>query len=424
MKLDLVPLAADPIPIGNEAQATVWAARTNDPIFIARPADGSRFAAGWYSARIELRAREGRIADPQLYVPDVTGRYAEARSVRLAGTGPVFSAQFHVSRDVDHLRLDPSCEPCVFTCGLLRVEPARRAESLLKGWLSAAERATAAFTRREPDLTPEMRRHWEERGYLVLPGFYSDAELDAAERVLHRAWKENEPRIVVDDLTTNQRMLLMEVSEEARRDHRFKVNDLFLEHQEIRRLALNSRLTPIVRELLGQVPVICNSLNFQLGSSQPDHVDALYMTPQTPGQLVASWVALEDCHPDSGPLRYFPGSHKIPPYIFSNGGYTSIPKEMDQWRAYMAEHVEKMGLAPEVFLARRGDVFIWSAYLLHGGSHIVDPARTRRSIVFHYLSVDDVLAINFRVKPFEGGFWLDRPHAPIPNPKGPPPLTY
>ena len=119
----------------------------------------------------------------------------------------------------------------------------------------------------------------------------------------------------------------------------------------------------------------------EIGSAQPDHVDSLYMTPRSPHHLVAIWVALEDTHPDAGPLRYYPGSHKIPQYVFSNGSHHFIQDEMPLWDRHMRAQVEALKLQPEVFLARKGDVFVWSAYLLHGGSDIRDPARTRKSVV-------------------------------------------
>ena len=391
MKLDLKPLGSDPKPLGTQGGATTWAARTDDPIFIARPPNRGKLGAGWHSASVELTAREGQIVEPRLYLPDAAGRWTEARSVSMAGEGTTYCADFHLPHEVDHVRFDPSRAPCVFACGSLSVE------------------------RAQPGATPEMRAFWEQNGYVVLPGFYSGDEVDEAQRALEHAWATRAPRIVVDDLMTGQRLPLKDVSEEARRDHRFKVNDLFLEHEEVRRLALNKRLTPIIRDLLGHVPVICNSLSFQQGSSQPDHVDALYMTPPTPGHLVASWVAVEDCDVNAGPLRYFPGSHRIPPYVFSSGKHTYIPEEMDAWNAYMREHVERLGLKPEIFPARRGDVFIWSAYLLHGGSHIVDTKLTRKSVVFHYLSESDCRTHNFRLIPCHGGYWMHRRHPAVPG---------
>ena len=419
MRLDLAPLAADPTPQHSDGGATVWTARTDDPIFIARPANGDRLAPGWHSATIALQCRAGRIDEPRLYLPDAMGRFAEARSVPMAGANGTYSAEFHLTHEIDHLRFDPSRAPCVFTCEPLRIERTRRVQSAMEGLRTVARnaryRVTGLVGKGRPGASPQVRKQWEELGYAVLPGFYSGEELDAAQKALEHAWNTNAPRIVVDDLMTGQRLRLKDVTEDARRNHRFKVNDLFLEHGEVRHLALNARLTPIIRDLLGHVPVICNSLSFQQGSGQPDHVDALYMTPPTPGHLVATWVAVEDCDLRAGPLRYYPGSHRIPPYVFSNGKHTYIPEEMDSWNAYMREHVERMGLKPEVFPARRGDVFIWSAYLFHGGSEIADPTLTRKSVVFHYLSESDCRQHNFTLVPCQGGFWMHRRHPAVPG---------
>jgi len=273
-------------------------------------------------------------------------------------------------------------------------------------------------------LTAQMRESWDRDGLLVLPGFYSPAEVEDAQASLREAWEQGAPRIVVDDLVTGERLPLARVSEQARREHRFKVSDLYLEREAVRRLALNERITPIVAALLGQPPVLCNSLSFEQGSAQPDHVDSLYMTPRTPHHLVAIWVALEDTHPDAGPLRYYPGSHKIPQYVFSNGSHHFIQDEMPLWDRHMRAQVEALKLQPEVFLARKGDVFVWSAYLLHGGSDIRDPARTRKSVVFHYLSKQDCLAHRLALAPEGPGFWLYRQHPAVPGEDDPawPPL--
>lgn len=255
---------------------------------------------------------------------------------------------------------------------------------------------------------------WKRDGFCVLPAFYSHADIDVVRDEQQRAWNEGKPRIVVDDLMTGRRLRMQDVSENDKVDHRFKVNDLYLESSTIRALALNDRLTPVLAQLLGHIPVVCNSLSFEQGSGQPDHVDALYMTPRSRGHLIAIWVALEDCHADAGPLRYYPGSHKIEPYVFSSGSNHFIQEEMKNWQTYMEGEVQRMGLKPTCFAARKGDVFIWSAYLLHGGEPIRNHQLTRRSLVFHYYSEPDarMLAGNDLV-PEGGGYWLYRAHQPV-----------
>jgi hypothetical protein len=72
---------------------------------------------------------------------------------------------------------------------------------------------------------------------------------------------------------------------------------------------------------------------------------------------------------------------------------------MPKWEAYMQEQVAKLQLAAQTFEARRGDVFIWNSYLLHGGCPIARPGKTRQSIVFHYYSEEDARALRMRLVP-------------------------
>ena len=263
--------------------------------------------------------------------------------------------------------------------------------------------------------TSEAIAEWDARGVLVLPHFYDDAEIDAVLADYHELWSEGRARVTVDDMDVDRRMRLRDVPAEARKVHRFKVNDLYLEQESVRRLALNDRLVPLLQQLLGERPAVCNSLSLEYGTEQEDHVDSLFMTPRTPTHLVAAWVALEDCAPESGLLRYWPGSHRIEPYVFSNGERHFVPEELGAWQSWMRGQVQQHGLQSELFGARKGDVFIWNAQLLHGGSRITEPGRTRRSIVFHYFSESDCRAMGHRLAPESGGFWIRRSHQPIPG---------
>jgi hypothetical protein len=256
---------------------------------------------------------------------------------------------------------------------------------------------------------------WNARGVLTLPRFYSDAEIDAVLADYRALWGEGRARVTVDDMDLGRRMRLRDVPADARASHRFKVNDLYLEQASVRRLALNDRIVPLLQNLLGERPAVCNSLSLEYGTEQDDHVDSLFMTPRTPAHLVAIWVALEDCTPESGLLRYWPGSHRIEPYVFSNGQRHFVPEELGAWQAWMRAQVQQHGLRSELFRANKGDVFVWNAQLLHGGSPIAGRGHTRRSIVFHYFSESDCRAMGCRLVPESGGFWIRRAHQPIPG---------
>ena len=49
---------------------------------------------------------------------------------------------------------------------------------------------------------------------------------------------------------------------------------------------------------------------------------------------------------------------------------------------------KEAGLQKDRFLAKKGDVLIWSASLMHGGSPVESPIRTRKSLVTHYCPAD------------------------------------
>src|SRR5438477_11266132 len=220
-------------------------------------------------------------------------------------------------------------------------------------------------------LTPEQKDKWERDGYLVLPQFFGPDIVDPINALIERLSDPTKRpqdlanRIVVDLLygqTGKQRTRLADAPPAALKEP-VKFNDLLLECDEIRACNLHPRLVPILDELLDGPPVACNSLNFIQGSGQTEHIDSWFMPPPTPGKMVVTSVCLEDVHPDAGPLFYLPGSQKIPPYRFSNGTIRAIDGEMGACHAYLDQAIKERGLRREIFLGRKGDVFIWSCQI-------------------------------------------------------------
>jgi hypothetical protein len=242
--------------------------------------------------------------------------------------------------------------------------------------------------------TPELRRNWQD-GYLQLPKFFSDAEVESVNDCVDRLWRDRARDgrpIDVDyflDAAPWCTAALKDVPDEARR-RPHKVNNLYYWEEAVRRMVLDERLAAVVRLLLDGDPCALTTLNFELGSQQMLHQDTLYMPPAIPYRMVAAWVALEDISPEAGPLTYVPGSNRIPPYFFTTGrlGWHGAP-EMPQFEAHMKRHVAERGLRQVEFCARKGDVFIWHPLLYHGGTRILDRTKTRKSLVTHYFAAAD-----------------------------------
>jgi len=146
-----------------------------------------------------------------------------------------------------------------------------------------------------------------------------------------------------------------------------------------------------VRLLVEREPMPFQTITSHKGSQQREHSDSIHMTTYPIGYLTAAWVAFEDIHPDSGPLVYYPGSHRLP-YVFSKdvgiaedeyrtrGFEPYFEKYEPRIQEMLAEH----GMKSHYFHAKKGDVLFWHANLLHGGSARRDLRLSRRALVNHY----------------------------------------
>ena len=149
------------------------------------------------------------------------------------------------------------------------------------------------------------------------------------------------------------------------------------------------------------------------GSEQPIHIDYPYVREQQHiAHLAASWIPLEDIHPDAGPLSYFPGSHKPDVCGFFDWGRGSILMEDDSIRtpaefsAYLDARVRIAGIKELEFCPRRSDALLWHGSLAHGGTRIKNSDLTRRSIVTHYTSLGAYPPLHMRPDAIAEGLCL------------------
>ena len=141
--------------------------------------------------------------------------------------------------------------------------------------------------------------------------------------------------------------------------------------------------------LYGRDPFPFQTLNFPYGSAQHVHTDDVHFSSMPKGFMRGVWVALEDVHQDSGPLVYFPKSHRskyisaktqnINSKLIENAKYPQKYFE-DYWKKL----IKKKNFKKEIFLDKKDQVFIWHANLIHGGSNILNRNLTRWSQVTHY----------------------------------------
>jgi phytanoyl-CoA hydroxylase len=250
----------------------------------------------------------------------------------------------------------------------------------------------------------KLLRHWHANGYAVLENCIPHDDVDSVLEDLDGIWRERR-RMCIDVLTDGRRTYVDEVDESVR-EVPYKLNDQYLTSEAVRRIFFNERILRF-GELVFDRPVVgCNSLTFERGTQQPAHIDHVYMTPNPPRRLLASWVALEDIRAEAGPLLLWAGSHRLPAFDFGGGAYHFKPDLDPAHTTYVGEQKERF--PRREFLARKGDVLLWHAFFVHGGAPIIDPSATRKSMAFHYYSTEVIGPRNPDVRSYGRAYYLEK----------------
>jgi len=173
-----------------------------------------------------------------------------------------------------------------------------------------------------------------------------------------------------------------------------RLQDAWVYNEDIRAIAANHAVLDLLAKLYGRRPFPFQTLNFPVGTQQHLHSDSVHFSSIPERFMCGVWLAMEDAHPDAGPLTYLPGSHKWP--ILSNTmiGRRGYHGDRDHAQAPFEPAwqtlIKHSGIQPEVFLPKKGQALIWAANLLHGGSRQINPKLTRWSQVTHYYFEDCV----------------------------------
>lgn len=186
-----------------------------------------------------------------------------------------------------------------------------------------------------------------------------------------------------------------------------RIGQLHQKEPGLMELASSTKLKNFLKWALGDDPVLMGSLQFQKGTQQEAHIDAIFFWPEPSYSMAGVWVALEDIHEDAGPLFYLPGSHRWPFHrsedvacirsdltklrvaalkdkLTPEERGTLIGEMGNAWTNEL-QKLEKQYQVPRVPICMKaGDVVVWHSLLAHGGSPRNDVTRSRLSAVFHY----------------------------------------
>ena len=198
-----------------------------------------------------------------------------------------------------------------------------------------------------------------------------------------------------------------------RSDYPTRVMDAWPDIEGIKQLALAPQVLSVLRTLYGREPIPMQTLNFGRGTQQSVHSDSVHFSSVPHGFMCGVWVALEDVDENNGALEYYPGSQRLPYLDLSSFGMTGSDQKgyelYGSYEAFVQSAIKELKLERRVLAVPKGHAIIWAANLLHGGSPIKDPSRSRHSQVTHYFFEDCLYYQPQRSDPFLGRIqWLDK----------------
>ena len=213
-------------------------------------------------------------------------------------------------------------------------------------------------------------RHFLREGFMILDDF------------IPKAW--------CDQINTDLDSLIAQGVLQYRH-HGQRVEHLFQHSQATRNVWAHNQILKILSAIYDDVAMPCQTLNFIHGSQQDVHQDLVHLTPFPAGLMNGVWVALEDVHPDAGPLVVYPGSHRLP-RLYTRA--VPVDKVLDgDWVRFASKYTPRLkqliqdsGLKPYYYTPKVGSVLIWHEVLAHGGSPCKNRELTRKSMVSHYFA--------------------------------------
>jgi len=236
-------------------------------------------------------------------------------------------------------------------------------------------------------LDKNFQEQWAENGFLHLKGFFSTEYVDYINSSISKTRKNLEK-------SRKEKNLLCG-----------RIANIHATNRDILKFLNDPNLKEIQKQLLSGDPILWGSLTFNVGSQQLAHADAPWFYVEPYGSMIGIWIALEDIQPEAGPLFYIPKSHldqlKVKDVLDKN---VQLKEKVDNFRLLnvsassrrywdlsksvgdvYSKEWESLDGAVTV-CPKKGDVFIWHQWLVHGGSPIVDKSLTRKSIVSHWVS--------------------------------------
>lgn len=219
-------------------------------------------------------------------------------------------------------------------------------------------------------LTPAEKTFYQENGYLVLEGVFSQEECQRF--VKH-----------MEDLHTGYKQLdgfFQQDKYGARTFNQHLYDPYVLD------LLIDPRLHKPLTDCFGGEPEGIQTMHFYEGSEHPLHQDQYYLP-----DCMSAWLAMVRVDENNGPLIVQPGSNRgrlitkgdVPMALLP--GETYKLQQHNRYFPAVKQVFDENGTDAVQVMVNAGDVILFDGKLIHGGAEILKPGTRRHALACHYI---------------------------------------
>jgi ectoine hydroxylase-related dioxygenase (phytanoyl-CoA dioxygenase family) len=220
-------------------------------------------------------------------------------------------------------------------------------------------------------VTADQKRQFDELGYCVVAGLFSESEIkeieDFFEEYKHCGGAVFDGGSKYEEIDFSERQL------RAMHPHRYsqKAMDWFIQ----------PNVATALEEILGKPALGAQTMYYFKppgGRGQGMHQDNFYLMAK-PATCIAAWTAIDSADVENGCLYVVPGSHRSSIYCPEAGG--------EKWMQYGDSHIVRFPREqkPVSVPVKRGETMFFGGNLIHGSGPNRTKDRFRRAFIGHYI---------------------------------------
>jgi len=240
------------------------------------------------------------------------------------------------------------------------------------------------------DESAEIRRYYDEFGYVVIRNAVPPALIDAVNAAFDR------------EVLPSRRFIYRQATAKAERhvytDRGFMLNSILNPQSVDPHAYPNFRndsthvfalpaVQKAVADVLGEKGKLVQGMYFHGNPATWPHQDSYYLDSETIGTMTAVWIAMEDIAPGAGRFFIYPKSQKIA--LQKHGASTNIATKHGDYKQNVVDIIRTSNLECRAPALNKGDLLFWNAWTIHGSLPTTTPDLSRRSLTAHFIPASE-----------------------------------